>query len=137
MTHNPLRSREPVIVPDRPPPTKAQKVAAWNRENGICWWCGKPVALDGLGVAYDHRIARGLSADDTTDNLAPMHAEPCHAEKTYGKTGDIARVAEAKRQEKLTRPKEKKPGGFRGWRKFDGTPVFNQSRPFPGGRKEP
>jgi hypothetical protein len=123
---NPLRSRPPVEIPDRPAPTKAQKVAAWNRENGLCWWCGKPVALEGADVAYDHRTARGLSGDDTTDNLAPMHVEPCHAAKTYGE--DIPRIAKAKRQEKLTRPKERKRSGINAWRKFDGTPVYRNRR---------
>lgn len=136
MTFNPLRSKPPVIVPPRKALTKAEKVAVWNAANGLCWWCGKPVALEGLGVAYDHRLARGLSADDTTENLAPMHAEPCHAEKTHGKTGDIARVAHAKRQEKLTRPKERKPGGFRGWRRFDGSPVHRENTSTINAREE-
>lgn len=109
MTINPMRSREPVEVPERPRPTKPQKTAAWNRENGLCRWCGKPVARDGIGVEWDHWIARANSADDSTDNLVPLHPA-CHAAKTNGPEGDIARAAHAKRQEKLTRPKERKAG---------------------------
>lgn len=123
MTINPLRSREPVIIPDRPKPTKAQKTAAWNAANGVCWWCGKPVAPDGLDVEYDHEIPRGLTGDDR--ELFPLHVK-CHAAKTHGKTGDIAKVAQAKRQSKLTAPKVRKPGGFTRWRKFNGEIV---SRP--------
>lgn len=119
MTMNPLRSREPVEIAERPALTKAQKTAAYNLANGICWWCGKPVARDGLDVRWDHRDPRAITGDDTVENLAPLHVR-CHDEKTNGPTGDIARVAHVKRQSKLTEPKVRKRGGFRGWRKFNG-----------------
>jgi 5-methylcytosine-specific restriction endonuclease McrA len=122
VTINPLSTRERVIVPDRPKPTKSQKAEAWNAANGVCWWCGKPVAPDGLTVEWDHDIPRGISADDSASNLRPLHPD-CHDAKTHGKTGDIATVAKAKRQEKLTRARVKSARGFRGWRKFDGTIV--------------
>jgi 5-methylcytosine-specific restriction endonuclease McrA len=125
MTINPIRSRPPVEIPDRPKPTKAQKAAAWNAVNGLCWWCGKPVAPDGLDVRWDHELPRGLTGDDSTENLSPLHVR-CHDAKTNGKTGDIARVAKAKRQEKLTGPKIRKRSGFNAWRKFDGTPVYRK-----------
>jgi hypothetical protein len=113
LTINPLRTREPVIVPDRPALTKPQKVAIWNRENGICWYCLKPVAQDGQGVTYDHKTPRALNGSDDPEGIFPIHTRPCNELKTNGKTGDIARVAKAKRQEKLTRPKERKRSGFR------------------------
>lgn len=122
MNHNPLRSREPVVVPDRRAPTKAEKVAAYNAANGLCWWCGKPVAAAGSDVHWDHDIPRGISANDSAENLRPLHVR-CHAAKTNGPSGDIAAVAHVKRQQKLTRPKEHKRGGFTAWRKFDGTIV--------------
>jgi hypothetical protein len=105
MTLNPLMTRERVVIPDRPTLTKAQKVAIWNRERGICWWCGKPVAALGLSVEYDHKRPRELSADDDPSNLYPMHALGCHQRKT---AEDRARITKAHRQEKLTRPKEHK-----------------------------
>lgn len=111
MTHNPLRSRETVIIPDRPTPSKATKVAAWNKAGGICWWCGKPVAAEGLGVQYDHKRPRELSGDDTLDNLFPMHTSPCHERKTRDE--DRPAITKAHRQERLTRAKVKKPSGFR------------------------
>jgi hypothetical protein len=113
MTLNPLRSREPVIVPERPSLSKAQKVAIWNRENGICWWCGKPVAALGPDVIYDHKTPRGLNGSDAPEGIFPIHTRPCNEHKTHGKTGDIARVAKAKRQGKLTMPKERKRSGLR------------------------
>lgn len=108
--HNPLRSRPLVIVPDRKAPTKAQKVAAWNRENGLCYLCGKPVALEGAGVEYDHRDGRAVSLDDSTANLYPVHPV-CHGPKTA--KIDTPRAAKTKRMESLTRAKVQKPGGFR------------------------
>ena len=109
--HNPLRSKPLMVIPDRKPPTRAEKVAAWNRENGICYLCGKPVAFDGPGVQWDHRDNRAVSANDDVSNLYPVHpGGDCHAKKT---PLDIKRTAKAKRQEKLTMPRVKKPGGFR------------------------
>lgn len=122
MTINPLRSRERVEILDRPKPTKAQKVAAYNAANGLCWWCGKPVAPDGLDVRWDHDSPRGISGDDSAENLRPLHVK-CHDAKTHGPEGDIAAVAHVKRQEKLTAPKVRKRSGFRAWRRFDGTIV--------------
>ena len=69
MTINPLRSRPAVEIGDRPKPTTAQKTAAWNRENGICPRCLKPVPQEGLGVQYDHDVPREISADDSLGNL--------------------------------------------------------------------
>lgn len=127
MTLNPLRSREPVEISDRPKPTKAQKVAAYNAANGLCYLCGKPVAHDGIDVHWDHYLARGLTGDDSAANLRPVHVR-CHNSKTHGADGDIARVAKAKRQEKLTRPRVRKAGGFRGWRNMRGEIVWRGDR---------
>lgn len=107
MTINPLRTRPPVEIPDRPRPTKAQKTAAWNAAGGLCWWCGKPVAPDGADVEWDHDIPRELSGDDSAGNLRPLHAR-CHQVKTSGE--DIPRIAKTKRQAKLTAPKVRKTG---------------------------
>jgi 5-methylcytosine-specific restriction protein A len=117
MTLNPLMLRERVVIPDRPQPTKAQKVRVWNRENGVCYLCGKPVALEGEGVRYDHREMREVSGDDSDANLFPTH-ERCHQDKTSNH--DAPRIAKVRRQEKLTRPKVRKARGFAGWRKFNG-----------------
>lgn len=104
MTHNPLMSRERVVVPPRPAVSKREKSSAWNREGGICYWCGKPVAAAGAGVEYDHRLKRGVSADDSTENLYPLHTR-CHREKTDGP--DARLQSKVRGQEELTRAKEK------------------------------
>lgn len=114
---NPLRLRERVEIPDRPQPTKAQRTRVWNRENGICYLCGKPVPSEGPDVRYDHREMRGVSGDDSDANLYPTH-ERCHAVKTAAQ--DAPRMAKVRRQEALTKPKVRKASSFKAWRKFNG-----------------
>lgn len=109
MTHNPLMSRERVVVPKRGDLTKTQKAAIWRAQNGICPRCLKPVALEGLGVQYDHDNPREISADDSLGNMAAMHTA-CHAEKTSAR--DRPMIDKAHRQVDLTRAKQDKPGGF-------------------------
>jgi hypothetical protein len=108
--HNPLMSRERVVVPPRPDLSRKQKVAVWNAQNGICPRCLKPVPLEGLGVEYDHDVPREISADDSLGNLFAMHTA-CHSEKT--RTADAPAIAKTRRQEGMTRPKVQKPSGFR------------------------
>ncbi len=107
--HNPLRSKPPVVVSKRGSLSRADKVRVWNAQNGICPRCLKPVPLEGLGVEYDHDVPRELSNDDSLGNLFAMHTD-CHLRKTLDE--DRPRIAKARRQEKLTRPREHKPGGF-------------------------
>lgn len=111
MTHNPVRSRPLVIVPPRKPLTKAEKIAAWNREGGICWWCGKPVAALGLGVEYDHKLPRELVAHDDPANQYPMHAARCHERKTLDE--DRPRITKAHHQERKSFGREVKHTSFR------------------------
>lgn len=125
MTINPLCTRPRVEIPDRPQPSKAQKVRVWNRENGICYLCGKPVPPDGPGVQYDHRDMREVTGDDTDANLYATHPA-CHTEKTA--KHDAPLIAKIRRQEKLTKAKVQKAGGFRAWRKFSGEIVWATKR---------
>jgi 5-methylcytosine-specific restriction endonuclease McrA len=125
VTINPLCTRPRVVIPPRKAPTKAEKVAAWNAVNGLCELCGKPVALEGLDVEYDHRDMREITGDDTVDNLRPTHVQ-CHRDKTS--EHDAPLIAKVRRQEALTRPKVKKAGGFHGWRRFNGDIVRAERR---------
>jgi 5-methylcytosine-specific restriction protein A len=117
---NPLMSRERVVVADRPSLSKTAKARIWTAGNGLCALCGKPVPPDGPGVQFDHDTARELGGSDDESNLRAVHTR-CHAAKTAGE--DIPRIAKARRQEKLTKAKVQKRGGFSGWRRFDGTIV--------------
>lgn len=110
MTLNPLMTRERVEIGPRRVLTKAEKAQVWNRENGICNLCGKPVAPSGPDVEFDHRDGHAVSGNEDLSNFYAVHTR-CHGVKTS--TIDTPRAAKAKRQEKLTRPKVRKPGGFR------------------------
>lgn len=92
------RDPEPVEIPDRPKPTPAQKRRAWEAAGGICWLCTKPVPQTGHEVQYDHRHQRALSADDSDDNLAPLHTEPCHRLKTAADARTRAKVYRVKKK---------------------------------------
>lgn len=128
MTINPLMTRERVVVPDRKAPTRKQKIEAWNRVNGLCELCGKPVALEGVGVQYDHEDMREISGDDSVSNLRPLH-ELCHRRKTSDH--DAPRMGKVRRQEAMTRSKPKKAFGLSHptlKRKMDGTVVPREDR---------
>lgn len=48
-----------------------------RRHRGVCHWCHKPGADQ-----VDHVIALAHGGSDTDANKRPIHAEPCHREKT-------------------------------------------------------
>lgn len=105
MTHNPLASREAAVPELRKPMTPARKRRIHGLAKGICGCddpeCRKPVSLFGKGVIYDHRIPLDLLGPDDWPNLRPVRSE-CDAKKT---PNDLRRIAKARRQSKLTRPK--------------------------------
>jgi 5-methylcytosine-specific restriction protein A len=121
MTINPLMTRERVEIGARRVLTKTEKATVWSRENGLCVLCGKPVPPAGAGVEFDHRDGHAVSGNQDLANFYAVHTG-CHAKKTA--TIDTPRAAKTKRQEKLTRAKVSKPGGFRGWRKMNGEIVW-------------
>lgn len=56
---------------------QARRLRILARDLGTCHVCGK------LGAdEVDHRVALGEGGADTEWNLASIHAEPCHREKT-------------------------------------------------------
>lgn len=120
MTHNPLASREKVVVPPRPAPGKAMKRRVWEREGGICWWCQQAVPQSGPLVEYDHKLARELMGEgaDEEANLYPMHKRPCHLDKSKGE--DWPRIFKARRQAKLTAPKVASKNPIRSGAKLPG-----------------
>lgn len=54
---------------------RARRVIATH--HGICHWCGQPGADEA-----DHVIPLSEDGPDTEENMRPIHARPCHAEKT-------------------------------------------------------
>lgn len=54
---------------------RAQRVM--RRHDGICHVCGRPGSDE-----VDHVIPLEQDGPDTEDNLRPIHARPCHEQKT-------------------------------------------------------
>lgn len=56
---------------------KARNQAVLNAHAGICHICNTPGATQ-----VDHVIPYSEGGTDHPDNLRPIHAEPCHTDKT-------------------------------------------------------
>ena len=95
------------------------KRAAWERANGQCELCKFPIDIGGFH--YDHICPDWFSRDDELSNCQLLCVS-CHKAKT---TKDIKAIAKSKRI-KDKRIKARKKGKFRGWRKFDGSVVYNR-----------
>ncbi len=74
-----------------------ERLAAWERHNGVCVLCC--VKIDGSRERWicEHIRALCLGGSDTPDNIGPAHRR-CADAKTYGAVGDLAIIAKAKRQ---------------------------------------
>jgi 5-methylcytosine-specific restriction enzyme A len=86
-----------------------RRAAIFARHGGTCHICGLKIAV-GEAWEAEHIVPLALSDDDSDDNLAPAHAA-CHARKT---PGDVGRIAKAKRVHAkhigAHRPKSTLPG---------------------------
>ena len=103
--------------------SKQVKLAAWERCKGICeCGCGNRIEL-GNGPDFHHAYLPATQpGSHTLDNCEVLRRKPCHAVITAETT--IPMQAKSRRTiEKRINAREKR-GGFRGWRKFDGTPVW-------------
>ena len=98
-------------------PTKV-KVAAFDRCGGRCEQC---TALLLGRCEYDHRIPDALDGEPTLANCVVL-CRGCHAIKTT-KT-DVPAIAKSKRVRANHAGARDKRGGFRGWRRFDGSVVY-------------
>lgn len=81
-------------APPRPSMSKARRARIWERDGGVCYLCDVKVAL-GEPWDVEHKIAWGLSYDDSDENLAVAHKNGCHSDKTKV---DVRVIAKAKRQ---------------------------------------
>lgn len=119
-------------APPRPSMSKARRARIWERDGGVCYLCGYEVQL-GEDWDAEHVIAWALSFDDSDENVKVAHTNGCHAIKTKG---DIGRIAKAKAQGGETgqwaRRQKRKAQGKAPLIKGAGT---IKSAPFPKGRK--
>lgn len=96
-------------------PTK--KLTMHERQKGICPLCNREM-LPGEKLIDEHLRALGLGGSNDDNNRALVHATCAYA-KTYGKDGDLAKIAKAKRQKMrhLGIAKAKRPLQGRGFDK--------------------
>ncbi|TNE46873.1 MAG: HNH endonuclease [Sphingomonadales bacterium] len=73
--------------------TPLQRLAIFERDEGICHICGEKI--DGTKERWEleHKVAFELTRDDSDENLSPAHVS-CHKRKTKD---DKKRIAKAKR----------------------------------------
>lgn len=78
--------------PARPTISPARRARIFEAHDGRCHICGQKI-LAGQAWDVEHRIARGLTYDDSDENLAPAHANAeCHGAKTKVDKGLIAKA---------------------------------------------
>jgi 5-methylcytosine-specific restriction protein A len=95
------------------------RVEAYKRCGAQCEIC--TAQLSAGNVNFDHRIADGMGGKPTLENCQVL-CRACHAIKT--RKEDVPAIARAKRREmKFLGVKKPSRGGFRAWRRFDGTVV--------------
>lgn len=118
---DPLCTRERVEIEKRKALTRREVIDLAVAQMGLCG-CGCGVKLDAIreGVIDEHVQPLGLNGPNAMPNRS-LWRRPCSAAKTKG---DIATIAKAKRQEKLTRPKEPSD-----------RPIPARPDPWPKGRK--
>ena len=101
--------------------SRKTKALAFARAKGKCETCGVKIRA-GNGPHYDHRIPDAVDGGNDLSNCVVL-CKPCHSVKTT--ETDVPEIAKTKRiRDKHTNAKGKSQRGFRGWKKFDGTPVW-------------
>ena len=94
--------------------TPRLRLKVWEAHKGMCAICGGKI--DGVGERWilEHMRPLALGGADDESNMAPVH-EGCALAKTFGKSGDIAKAAKAKRVKTkhlgLKKSKNPLPGG--------------------------
>lgn len=125
MTRVALQPYEDVRTTKRGAMTKARKQRIWLAAEGVCAWCQKPVAWPEEPTVFDHRVPLALGGADTDENIRPLHARPCDAQKTHFDKRMIAKAKRIQAKIKGDRAKRKliRSRGFQKnlTRKFDGT----------------
>lgn len=97
------------------------KLQAWERAGGKCEHC--TARLYPGKYEFDHVIPDALGGEPVLGNIMLLCAA-CHGRKTAER--DHPAIAKSRRvQAKRLGIKRRPGGGFRGWRRFDGSIVWN------------
>ena len=108
--------------------TPRLRLKIWETHKGICVLCRDKI--DGVRERWvvEHLVPLALGGEDAESNMGPAH-EGCALVKTFGKSGDIAKAAKAKRVKSkhlgIKKSKNPLPGGkgSRLKKKIDGSVV--------------
>ena len=98
------------------------RVQAFARARGKCEKC-TALLIGGNRPQYDHATPDAVGGLPTLSNCVVL-CKSCHGRKTSEK--DIPEIAKTKRVHKKHINATGKRQSFRGWRRFDGTVVFNR-----------
>lgn len=101
---------------DTPIPPRV-RLRVFEKHDGRCYRSGRKI-MPGDAWQADHILAIINGGQNRESNLAPILVDQ-HKAKT---ASDVAiKSKTARMRAKHLGVKERKPGGFRAWRKFDGT----------------
>lgn len=104
---------------DRRSFSQKKRAEIFARDGGKCGLCGFKI-LNG-SYEIDHVAALVHEGSNDDDNLRPVHVR-CHREKSRL---DVAANAKVKRI--AAGGKTRRGRGFRGWRRFNGEQVWNDT----------
>lgn len=100
--------------------SRVARIRIWDRHRGICVLCDNPIDTHyHKPWTLEHIKPLWLGGADDETNLAPAHYD-CAIEKTCGE-------APVKAKTDRQRAKHlgiKKRRSIKGWKRFDGTPVY-------------
>lgn len=98
------------------------KLRIWEREGGRCYLTGRKI-MPGDKFEYEHVIAISCGGQNREGNIRLALSAP-HKAKTARDVATKAKIARVKAKHiGIAKPKS---GGFRGWRKMDGTIVMKE-----------
>ncbi|MEM8972254.1 MAG: HNH endonuclease [Pseudomonadota bacterium] len=115
----------PFVSEKRRTLTGRKRAEFFSSRNGHCESCGRKIRA-GENWAIDHIEALVNQGTNDESNLQLL-CQICHGAKT---SEDVKKAATNRRKytKNIVPKKHQKKSGFRGWRKFNGDPVWSQSR---------
>lgn len=101
--------------------TPQQREAICVAHEWVCVICKHKIDPVKQKWILEHLLALAAGGTDTEDNMGPAH-QKCAIEKTKDDVKTIAKINRVRARHLGTKTKSQR--GFRGWRKFNGEPVW-------------